>query len=115
MKANENHPVNICFHKIFYENRKDIKSIVHTHSTYATTLSCLQWDLPAIHYLIAFSGQDRVRCTPYVPFGSKELSELAFHFMENSYAVLLGNHGLLTAGPNINYAFSATEEIDVSN
>ena len=43
-------------HKIFYENRKDIKSIVHTHSTYATTLSCLQWDLPAIHYLIAFSG-----------------------------------------------------------
>ena len=32
--------------------------------------------------------------------------------MENSYAVLLGNHGLLTAGPNIDYAFSATEEIE---
>lgn len=99
-------------HKIFYEKRQDINAVVHTHSTYATTLACLGEKLPAIHYLIAFSGSHEVDCTPYVPFGSKELADLAYTHMEGKYAVLLGNHGLLTGGPNIEYAFSAMEEIE---
>lgn len=99
-------------HKIFYEKRQDINAIVHTHSTYATTIACLGETLPAIHYLIAFSGSHEVACTPYVPFGSQELAELAYEYMEGKYAVLLGNHGLLTGGPNMEYAFSATEEIE---
>ncbi|KAF0092346.1 MAG: L-fuculose-phosphate aldolase [Fusobacteria bacterium] len=99
-------------HKIFYEKRQDINAIVHTHSTYATTLACLGEKLPAIHYLIAFSGSHEVNCTPYVTFGTKELAELAYKFMEGKYAVLLGNHGLLTGGPSIEYAFSAMEEIE---
>lgn len=99
-------------HKVFYERRQDVNAVVHTHSTYATTLACLGLSLPAIHYLIAFSGTNEVPCTPYVPFGSKELAELAYKYMETTYAVLLGNHGLLTAGPNMDYAFSAMEEIE---
>lgn len=99
-------------HKIFYEKRHDINAVVHTHSTYATTLACLGEKLPAIHYLIAFSGSHEVDCTPYVPFGTKELAELAYKHMEGKYAVLLGNHGLLTGGLTMEYAFSATEEIE---
>ncbi len=99
-------------HKIFYEKRQDINAIVHTHSIFATTLACLGENLPAIHYLIAFSGNHEVACTPYVTFGTKELADLAYEYMEGKYAVLLGNHGLLTGGPNMEYAFSTTEEIE---
>ena len=99
-------------HKIFYEKRQDIRAIVHTHSPYATTLACLGEKLPAIHYLIAFSGSHEVDCTPYVPFGTPELAELAYAHMEGRYAVLLGNHGILCGGPDLDYAFSATEEIE---
>src|SRR6056297_4348524 len=28
-------------HRIFYQNRGDVRAVVHTHSTYSTTISCL--------------------------------------------------------------------------
>jgi L-fuculose-phosphate aldolase len=43
-------------HLIFYQKRADVRAVVHTHSTYSTTISCLNWEIPAVHYLIAFSG-----------------------------------------------------------
>ena len=99
-------------HRLLYIGREDINAVVHTHSTFATTLACLHWSLPALHYLIGFAKSDEVRCTPYAPFGSTELAEAARDGMEGRYAVLLGNHGLLAAGPNMRYAFNAAEEIE---
>lgn len=102
----------VNIHKIFYERRKDINAVVHSHSLNATTLSCLNEPLRAIHYLIAFSGSDFIDCAPYVPFGSHELAEVAFRYMKNKYAVLLGNHGIVTGGADISYAYSALEELE---
>lgn len=102
----------VGMHRILYEKRLDINGVVHTHSPNATALSCLGLPLPAIHYLIAFSGSHEVPCTPYVPFGTPELAQLAWDFLGKGYGVLLGNHGLLTAGPTLDYAYSATEELE---
>ena len=125
-------------HRLLYVDREDINAVVHAHSTYATTLACLHWSLPALHYLIGYAVSrgptntseaskescqslsahassargDGVRCTPYAPFGSTELAEIARDGMKGRYAVLLGNHGLLAAGPNMQYAFNAAEEIE---
>ena len=99
-------------HRLLYVDREDINAVVHAHSTYATTLACLHWSLPALHYLIGFAGGDGVRCTPYASFGSTELAEIARDGMKGRYAVLLGNHGLLAAGPNMQYAFNTAEEIE---
>jgi L-fuculose-phosphate aldolase len=99
-------------HRLLYADREDINAVVHTHSTYATTLACLHWSLPAVHYLIGFSGGDEVRCTPYAPFGSSELARIARDAMKGRFAVLLGNHGLLAAGPDMRYAFNAAEETE---
>ncbi|WP_422444802.1 L-fuculose-phosphate aldolase [Thermoanaerobacterium sp. DL9XJH110] len=98
-------------HKIFYEKRGDINAVVHTHSVYATTIACLNWDLPPLHYLIGFAGKT-VRCTKYTTFGTRELAETAFEGMKDRFAVLLGNHGLLAGGNDIEYAFNTAEEIE---
>lgn len=98
-------------HKIFYERRKDLDAIIHTHTMYATTISCLNWDLPAVHYMIAVAGKD-VRCADYATFGTKELAENAFTAMEDRRAVLLANHGLLAGAGNLAKAFSITEDIE---
>ena len=82
-------------HRIFYERRRDIDAIIHTHTIYATTLACLNWALPPVHYMVALAGKD-VRCAPYATFGTKELAENAFEAMKDRKAVLLANHGLLT-------------------
>lgn len=98
-------------HRIIYERRTDIDAVIHTHTMYATTLSCLNWDLPAVHYLVAFAGLD-VRCAKYATYGTKELAENAFEAMRDRKAVLLANHGLLAGANDLLNAFNVTEEIE---
>lgn len=101
----------VDLHRIFYQRRDDIDAMIHTHTMYATTLACLRWDLPAVHYVIAMAGKN-VRCADYATFGSQELAENAFQAMEDRRAVLLANHGLLTGAENLARAFSITDEIE---
>jgi L-fuculose-phosphate aldolase len=98
-------------HAIFYKKRDDLNAIVHTHSPFATTIASLRLDLPAISYLVAFSGKN-VRCAEYASFGTQELADNAFNAMEDRQAVLLANHGLLAGAANIATAFTVAEEIE---
>ena len=97
-------------HIACYDKRPDITAIVHTHSTFATVLACLERPLPPIHYLIGYAG-DHVPCIPYYPFGSAELAAAAAAALTQN-ALLLGHHGLIAAGPNIERAFAAAEEVE---
>lgn len=99
-------------HRIFYQKRPDVEAVVHTHSTFATTLACLHWDIPPVHYLIAYAGE-RVPCAPYVTFGTYELAECAYATMGTEFnACLLGNHGMLAVGPTMSYAFDTAQQIE---
>ena len=98
-------------HRIFYQRRSDISAMIHTHTMFATTLACLQWDLPAVHYMVALAGRD-VRCADYATFGTMELAENAFKAMSERRAVLLANHGLLAGAQDLANAFNITEEIE---
>ncbi|KAB2891194.1 MAG: L-fuculose-phosphate aldolase [Desulfobulbaceae bacterium] len=100
-----------ALHTIIYQNRDDLSAVVHTHSSFSTVLSCLGWELPAIHYMIALSGPT-VRCAEYATFGSQQLAVNALAAMRDRNAVLLANHGLLTAGCNLASAFHITTEIE---
>jgi len=101
----------LLMHTIFYRNREDINALVHTHSTFATTLAALNWELPAVSYLVAYAGPD-VRCAKYASFGTEELAENAFIAMQDRKAVLLANHGLLAGAADIENAFNIAEEIE---
>ncbi len=98
-------------HRIFYKNRQDIDAIIHTHTMYATTIACLNWELPPVHYMIALAGVN-VRCAKYATYGSKELADNAFEAMRDRNAVLLANHGLLAGAKDLANAFNITEEIE---
>lgn len=98
-------------HRIFYSNREDIDAIIHTHTMYATTLACLNWPLPPVHYMVALAGFD-VRCAKYATYGTKELAQNAYEAMRDRYAVLLANHGLLAGAKDLANAFNITEEIE---
>lgn len=99
-------------HKIFYEKRKDINAMVHVHSTYSTTLACMNWELPSVHYLVAISGGKNIRCAKYATFGTDELAESAYKAMEDRQAVFLANHGLLAGAKDLPNAFNKAEEIE---
>lgn len=99
-------------HKVLYERREDINAVVHVHSTYSTTLACMNWELPAVHYLVAISGGRNVRCAEYATFGTDELAENAYQAMLGRQAVFLANHGLLTGAKDLPNAFNKAEEIE---
>jgi len=98
-------------HRIFYHRREDINAVVHTHSTYATTLATMGWGLPASNYMVALAGPD-VRCAPYASFGTVELAENAFEYMKDRYCVLLANHGLVAGSVDLPNAFNIASLIE---
>lgn len=98
-------------HLIFYKNREEVNSIVHTHSKYATTISSMGWKLEAVHYLIAKAGYD-VNCAEYATYGTDKLAENALDAIGERNAVLLANHGLLAIGRDISDAFSIANHLE---
>lgn len=101
----------IEMHLMTYRERPDIDAIIHAHTIYSTVLSCLRIDLPATHYMIAVAGPN-VRCAKYATYGTKELAENAVKAMEDRYAVLLANHGILGGGGDLAGAFHIIEQIE---
>jgi L-fuculose-phosphate aldolase len=100
------------FHRALYCRRPDIRAVVHTHSVYATTMACLHWEIPAVHYLVAFSGH-KVPLAPYATFGTPELARNVAESIGDCNALLLANHGLVAVGPNLDTAFTVAEEIEL--
>ena len=102
----------VDLHRLLYQNRPDVGGVVHTHSPFATVLSCLGWSIEPIHYLVAYSGRS-VPCIPYYPFGSLQLAQAAWEAMGREYnACLLGSHGLLAVGGSLPAAFDGTQQLE---
>ena len=99
-------------HRDIYAARPDVNAVVHTHSTFATTLACMQLEVPPFHYMIAVSGGNMIPCAPYALFGSQELSDLALETLCNRYACLLAHHGMLALGYNLDHALSIAIEVE---
>jgi L-fuculose-phosphate aldolase len=89
----------------------DAGAIVHTHSHFATVLSTLVEELPAVHYtMTAFGG--RVRVAPYATFGSDELAESVAAALEGRSAALLANHGAVTIGDTVETAVDLALQLE---
>lgn len=94
-------------HLSVYAADPGIRAIVHTHSVYATAVSTLVKELPAIHYQIADLGGP-VPVAPYQTFGSVELAASVTDAIRGRTAALMQNHGALTIGDSVEQALART-------
>lgn len=99
-------------HRDIYAARSDIHAVVHTHSPFATTLACMQLDVPPFHYMIAVTGGNSIPCAPYALFGTQELSDSALDILENRHACLLAHHGMLALGHHLEHAMAVAIEVE---
>lgn len=90
----------------------DQPAVVHAHALAATTLSCLERDLPAVHYMIALAGGNSVRCAPYRTFGSAELAQVAVAALQDRRACLMAHHGLVCTGKTLQSALALAVEVE---
>jgi len=102
----------VQFHLALFRSRPDINAVIHTHQVYATTIACLNMELPAVHYLVGYSG-NKVPLAKYATFGTQELSENIVAAIGDYNACLMANHGIVTVGKDIGSAFNTAEEIEL--
>jgi L-fuculose-phosphate aldolase len=75
-------------------------AIVHTHSHYATVLSTVVEEVPAVHYVVnQFGGP--VRVARYECFGTDELARSVSEALEGRKAALMQNHGAVATGADL--------------
>ena len=98
-------------HLSIYNKRNEVNAVVHTHSPYATGFSMTEKKLKRLE------GFGPIK-NPYIPYvkyskpGSRELAIDTANIMENEDAVILKNHGVVTAGANINEAVLLAQFIE---
>ena len=92
-------------HVSIYDKYNEVSAIVHTHSLYATSVSTLLQELPAIHYQIADLGGP-IKVAPYETFGTEALAIAVEKNLKGRKAVLMKNHGAVTVGSDINKSAS---------
>lgn len=101
-------------HTGIYRARPDVGGIVHTHAPHSTTLACLGWEIPAVHYMLAaLSDEGRVPVAAYATYGTEELARNCGEALGEAHnACLLQNHGTIAVGSSPAEAYSRTEVLE---
>jgi L-fuculose-phosphate aldolase len=100
------------FHLDIMRARPEIGAIVHTHSTYATIIAITRREIPACHYMIAAFGGPNIRCAPYARYGTPELSAHAVDALKDRLGCLLGSHGMIALGADLDKAMWHAVELE---
>ncbi|MDD3518813.1 MAG: class II aldolase/adducin family protein [Chromatiales bacterium] len=99
-------------HRAVYAARPDAHAIVHTHSMFATTLSCQHRNIPAFHYMVAVAGGHDIPCAAYATFGTGALAEAAVEALAGRKACLLAQHGMLAIGTTLKDVCALALEVE---
>ena len=100
------------FHRDILKARNDIDVVLHCHSVYATTLACHHKTIPSFHYMTGVAGGTTIRCAEYATFGTQALSDNALVALKDRLACLLGQHGQISLGRNLEAALWLAIEVE---
>jgi len=99
-------------HRDIYASRTEAGAVLHAHSTFATSLSCLHKEIPAFHYMVGVAGGINIRCSDYALFGTQELSDTMLMALESRRACLLGTHGMICFHDNLDKVLRLAIEVE---
>ena len=100
-------------HRAVLNKRSDVRAIIHSHSPYATAVSCLHQSIPVFVEDMAQIIGGEVRCTRYIPAGQhKEIAAEVGNTIGEENAVLLANHGVLCCGRDLEEALVASQILE---
>ena len=100
------------FHLAVLKARPDMNAVVHNHAIYSSSLSILNREIPAIHYMVAAAGGNTIPCVPYATYGTPELCDYVTKGMADRNAVIMQHHGMIAAGETLGKAMWLAEEVE---
>ncbi len=99
-------------HKVIYEERPDLRAVVHAHPplSVAFTLAQVPLETNIIPEVPIYLG--KIQVAPYATPGTKELAESIRPLLLESDAILLERHGIVAAGRTLTEAFYKIEYVE---
>jgi L-fuculose-phosphate aldolase len=91
-------------HIAVYKARTDVGGVLHTHSPYASALSCIGGKIPPLldEQTVYLGGE--IETALYGPPGSSEIATNAAHALRDRDATMLSNHGTICCGKTLDDA-----------
>ena len=102
----------IKLHLAAYRSRKDINSVVHAHSPYATAFAVANKPIETKAYTEMMLFFDRI---PLADYGTPSTDEIFYgveKYINYYHIILLANHGVLTTGSDAYEAFFKLESAE---
>ncbi|HOJ87575.1 MAG TPA: L-ribulose-5-phosphate 4-epimerase [Pseudothermotoga sp.] len=96
--------VDAATHLYLYRNIEWAKSIIHTHSTFATTFAVLEKSIPVLCTAHADVFGEEIPLAEYAPVGSEAIGKAVIKVIGKSGTVLLRKHGVIVVGKSLDDA-----------
>jgi len=102
-------------HVATYKMRADVSAVIHTHQTFASTLSVLNQPIPPLFDEVTLAIGKTIDVVPYALSGSRELHDnVARKLANRCHCYILQNHGALCIGANLDQTFTFVELLEKS-
>lgn len=92
-------------HAQIYKQIPRVRSIVHTHSPYATSFAVLNKEIPQVLIEMELFLKGSIEVSPYARQGSDQVGINAVPCLIEKNACLLANHGVVAVGETIGQAY----------
>lgn len=99
-------------HCKIYQNRKDVKAIVHAHPKYSVvcSLAAISFEQPILPETALYLGA--IPTVPYAPPGSAELADAITKYIKDHNAIIMERHGIICIGNDLSEAYARIEEVE---
>ncbi len=102
-------------HVATYKVRADVSAIIHTHQTFASTLSVLNQPIPPLFDEVTLAIGKCVEVVPYALSGTRELHDnVARKLANRCHCYIIQNHGALCIGADFDETFTFVELLEKS-
>ena len=99
-------------HLFIYKNRSDVQAVIHCHPVFATAFAAAGKDLSKIVFPEVLLSLGKIHLCGYATPSTDSLTESMKPYINNSWALLLQNHGAVTMGTSIRDAYYKMEKLE---
>ncbi|WP_448522469.1 L-ribulose-5-phosphate 4-epimerase [Pseudothermotoga sp.] len=104
VEGSKNPSIDTATHLYLYRNINWAKSIIHTHSTFATVWAVAEKPIPVLCTAHADVFGEEIPLSEYAPVGSEAIAKAVLKVLGKSGVVLLRKHGVMVVGNSLDDA-----------
>jgi L-ribulose-5-phosphate 4-epimerase len=104
IEGNKKPSIDNATHLYLYRNIEWAKSIIHTHSTFATVWAVAEKPIPVLCTAHADVFGEEIPLSEYAPVGSEAIAKAVLKVLGKSGVVLLRKHGVMVVGNSLDDA-----------